>query len=658
MDTASPTTGTPLWTPDPNRIENANLTSFLRSVNQRFGHSFEDYASLHRWSIESPEEFWTAVWELGEVRASVRGERVVDRYDRMHPDREQGARWFPDTTLNFAENLLRERDGDAIVARREDGVIRRVSWAELRREVARAARGLRELGIRPGDRVAGYLPNIPEAIVGMLAATSLGAIWSSCSPDFGFDGVVDRFGQIGPRVLLTADAYHYKGKEHDSIAVAEKVAEAIDSIERTVCIPFIGKADVPDSMMTWATLLGADDDPDLVFEAMPFDHPVYILYSSGTTGKPKCIVHGAGGTLLEHIKELMIHSDLKPGSRFFYHTTCGWMMWNWLVSGLTVGATVYLFDGFPFHPDDKVLFDFVAEEKIEFFGTSAKYIAAAEKSGLVPRETHDLSALKTLFSTGSPLSPESFEYVYRDIKADVHLASISGGTDIVGLFAGGNPTQPVYRGEIQCIPLGKDVRVFDGDGNAVVGEKGELVCVRPFPAMPVCFWNDPDGSRYHAAYFDVFPGIWRHGDWVEVTERGGMLIFGRSDAVLNPGGVRIGTAEIYRECEKLPEVLEGLAVGQEWEGDERIVLFVKLREGAELDEDLVRRIRGQIREGASPRHVPARVAAVPDLPRTKSGKIVELAVKNVLHGRSVKNTEAMANPEALEFFRNRPELAS
>lgn len=655
--TASPSLSDPLWTPDAARRESANLASFLERVNRDRGHAFDSYAALHRWSIESPDEFWTTMWDFGGVVAERRGDVVVDDITKM-----PGARWFPDARLNFAENLLREGGAEtAIVARREDGLTTETSRAELRRAVARCARGLRALGVRKGDRVAGYLPNIPETIVAMLAATSLGAIWSSCSPDFGLDGVVDRFGQIEPRVLFTADGYFYKGKTYDSLATVRGVVERIESIETVVVVPFVGSGGSLDGIrgaVTYDDFLGDDDDPEIVFEQLAFDHPIYVMYSSGTTGKPKCIVHGAGGTLLEHLKELMLHTDLRAGSRFFYHTTCGWMMWNWLVSGLAAGCTIMLYDGFPFWPDDKALFDYAEAERIEFFGTSAKYIAAAEKAGVKPAKTHDLSALRAILSTGSPLAPESFRYVYRDVKADVHLASISGGTDIVGLFAGGNPTAPVYCGEIQCIPLGKDVRVFDDHARPVIGEKGELVCTRAFPAMPVYFWNDPDGERYHAAYFDVYPGVWRHGDWVEITERGGMVIYGRSDAVLNPGGVRIGTAEIYREVETFDEVLEAIVVGQEWEGDERIVLFVRLREGATLDEDLVKRIRSRVRDGASPRHVPARVAAVTDIPRTKSGKIVEIAVKNVLHGRPNKNVEALANPEALEQFRNRPELAS
>ncbi len=655
-DGASPT---PLWTPSESRVEAANLTSFVRAVNERTGRSFDTYADLHAWSIECPEEFWPAIWDFGGVISRTRGERVI-----AHPDRMPDAGFFPDARLNFAENLLRESETEAaIVFRREDGDVRRVSRSELRSTVARLARGLRAAGVRPGDRVAGTMPNIPETVAAMLAAASVGAVWSSCSPDFGLDGVRDRFGQIEPVVLFVADGAFYKGKRADALETARQFAAGAPSLRKLVIVPFTTEEVDPDpgatpSECTWDEFLGPDDGPELTFEALPFDHPLYVLYSSGTTGKPKCIVHGAGGTLLEHMKELMLHTDVKPGSRFFYHTTCGWMMWNWLVSGLAVGATIYLYDGFPFHPHEGALFDYAAEESIEIFGTSAKYLAAAEKAGLRPGKTHDLSSLRAVLSTGSPLSHESFDYVYREISEDVHLASISGGTDIVGLFAGGNPTAPVYRGEIQCLPLGKDVRVFDDEGRPVVGQKGELVCTRPFPAMPVGFFNDPDGSRYHAAYFDVYPGIWRHGDWVELTERGGMVIYGRSDAVLNPGGVRIGTAEIYREVEKLDEILEAIAVGQDFEGDERIVLFVRLRPGVELDEGLIGRIRGQIREGASPRHVPARVAAVDDIPRTKSGKIVELAVKNVIHGRPVKNTEALANPEALEQFRDRAELRS
>jgi len=647
----------PLWTPSPDRVEQANLTSFVRTVNERTGRSLDTYAGLHRWSVESPEQFWPAVVDFAAVRFAERGEAVVEGYDRM-----PGARWFPGSRLNFAENLIAGGpDGDAaIVFRREDGLRRTLDRGELRRVVARLARGLREAGIRPGDRVAGYLPNVPETIAAMLAATSLGAIWSSCSPDFGLDAVADRFGQIEPRVLFTADGSRYKGKRHDSLGVVRDLLPRIPSVERVVVVPFLDDRPDPSGIRQGVLLeefLGADDSPEPRFEPMSFDHPVYILFSSGTTGKPKCIVHGAGGVLLEHAKELRLHTDLREGSRFFYHTTCGWMMWNWLVSGLACGSTVYLYDGSPFHPHEGALFEYAAEEGIEWFGTSAKFLSAAEKAGLRPGEQYDLSALRAVLSTGSPLLPEGFDYVYREVHPDVHLASISGGTDIVGLFAGGNPTAPVYRGEIQCVPLGKDVHVYDDDGEPVLGEPGELVCARPFPSMPVYFWNDPDGERYRSAYFDVFPNTWCHGDWCTKTERGGLIIHGRSDAVLNPGGVRIGTAEIYREVEKLDEILESLAVGQSVDGDERIVLFVRPREGVELDDDLRQRIRAQVREGASPRHVPARVLAVPDLPRTKSGKIVELAVKSILHGRPVKNTEALANPESLDHFRDRPELA-
>jgi acetoacetyl-CoA synthetase len=584
---------------------------------------------------------------------------VVVGLERMAPpDEEHGPRWFTGARLNVAENLLRYADErPAVVFWNEEGRQRELSYAELNREVGRVARALRADGVGVGDRVAGFLPNIPEAIVAMLGAASVGAIWSSCSPDFGANGVLDRFGQIKPRVLFAADGYRYSGKEIDSLERVREVRERIPEIERVVVVPYRGDRPaigrIGDAVL-WEDWAGAADvAPSYV--RLPFDHPLYILYSSGTTGLPKCMVHGAGGTLVQHLKELVLHTDLTRDDRIFYFTTCGWMMWNWLVSSLAVGATVVLYDGAPLAPPS-VLWDMAAAERITVFGTSAKYLALAEKAGLWPAETHDLGALRTILSTGSPLAGHSYDYVYAGIKRDVHLASISGGTDIVSCFALGNPIGPVWRGELQTRGLGMAVDVFDPAGRPVRGAAGELVCTRPFPSMPVAFWNDPEGSKYHDAYFGYFPNVWRHGDWARLTEHDGLVILGRSDATLNPGGVRIGTAEIYRQVEQLPEVVESLVVGQEWEGDVRVVLFVRLRDGVTLDDALRDRLHRQVREHATSHHVPKKIIQVMDIPRTISGKITELAVREVIHGRPVTNIDALANPAALELFRGLAEL--
>ncbi|MBY6205964.1 acetoacetate--CoA ligase [Halomonas denitrificans] len=646
----------PIWRPSAERAQSAHLTRFIERIARGFDPAVTDAASLYRFSIEQPEEFWRAVWEFGDVRAASRGDRVTENWPAM-----PGTRWFPDARLNFAENLLRRADdGIAIEFAGEQPEDRRsLSWRELNGQVAAVAARLRALGIEPGDRVAGYLPNLPETVIAMLGAAAVGAVWSSCSPDFGVRGVLDRFGQIEPRVLIVAAAYRYNGKTHDCMARVRELLPELPTVEQVVIVPHaepgVDPASAGRPAMTWADWIDIDAGP-LEFEQLPFDHPLYILYSSGTTGVPKCIVHGAGGTLLQHLKELLLHTDLRRDDRFFYFTTCGWMMWNWLVSGLAVGSTLVLYDGSPFHPDGNRLWDLADELGIAVFGTSAKWIAACDKAGIKPRESHRLEQLRAILSTGSPLLPESFEYVYRDIKQDVQLSSISGGTDIVSCFALGNPLLPVRVGELQCRGLGMQVEIRDDDGDVVVGETGELTCSRPFPCMPVGFWNDPDGARYRAAYFDKFDGVWSHGDYARLTPKGGVVIYGRSDATLNPGGVRIGTAEIYRQVEKLDEVLESLCVGQDHDGDVRVVLFVVLRDGVELDEALISKIRTRVRENTTPRHVPAKVLAVPELPRTVSGKITELAVRDVIHGREVKNTSALANPEALEHFRDRPEL--
>ncbi|MEE9607311.1 MAG: acetoacetate--CoA ligase [Myxococcota bacterium] len=645
----------PLWQPSRERVEQAHLTAFRRAAESEWQVRLPDYSSLHRWSVEAPEQFWKSLWSYAGVVADWDGGVVVQDGQRM-----PGARWFPGARLNFAENLLRRRDDTpALVFWGEERVRRSLSHAELRDQVARLSRTLRGWGVGPGDRVAGYLPNAPEAVIAMLAATSLGAVWSSCSPDFGVGGALDRFGQIEPRVLFAADGYFYNGRTHDSLERIAELRERLPSLERIAIVQYTRErpalADIPGAL-TFADALAASEPGEIEFARLPFDHPLYILYSSGTTGAPKCIVHGAGGTLVQHLKEHLLHVDVKPGDRLFYFTTCGWMMWNWLVSGLASGATLLLYDGSPFHPDPKVLFDFAEAERVNIFGTSAKFIDAVAKAGLDPMRSHDLSSLKTLLSTGSPLAPEGFDFVYTKIKRDLCLSSISGGTDIISCFVAGNPTGPVWRGEIQARGLGMKVDVFDENGQPLRGQKGELVCTAPFPSMPVAFWDDADGSKYRAAYFERFPGVWCHGDFAELTEHDGMIIHGRSDAVLNAGGVRIGTAEIYREVEQIDEVLESLAIGQEWQDDTRIVLFVRLRAGLALDDALIERIKARIRRRASPRHVPARVVQVADIPRTRSGKIVELAVREVVHGRAVTNREALANPEALDGFSGLPEL--
>jgi acetoacetyl-CoA synthetase len=664
-------TAAPLWAPSPEQVSRANITRFATSARAAGAPVAPgDYRSLYDWSVASPEQFWPAVWRFcgvisDERRSGERWDEVLVGRDRVAPpDPALGPRWFTGARLNFAENLLRFRDSrQALVEWNEQGRRRSLTFAELHGAVARVASALRADGVSVGDRVAGFMPNIAETVIAMLATTSLGAIWSSCSPDFGVAGVLDRFGQIRPRVLVAADGYRYNGRAIDTLGRVRDVVARIPDIERVVVVPYLGRMDDVDpaglrGAIHWDTYSSlAPGTPKLDFTRLPFDHPVYIMYSSGTTGLPKCMVHGAGGTLLQHLKELVLHTDLTRDDRIFYFTTCGWMMWNWLVSSLAAGATVVLYDGAPLHRGGTILWDMAAEEEVTVFGTSAKWIALSEKEGLRPRETHNLDALKSVLSTGSPLAAHSFDYVYERVKPDVRLSSISGGTDIISCFALGNPAGPVWRGELQVRGLGMKVEIYDEAGRSVRGEPGELVCTAPFPSMPVAFWNDPMGEKYRAAYFDRYANVWRHGDWAELTEHDGLIIYGRSDATLNPGGVRIGTAEIYRQVEQLPEVIESIAVGQEVPGgDVRIVLFVRLRDGVALDEAFRDRIRQRIRENASPHHVPKRIIQVADIPRTISGKITELAVREVIHGRPVKNTEALANPQALELFRDLPEL--
>ena len=635
----------PIWTPSPERAAQTNLARFMARAG-RTG----SYETLHRWSVEYSEDFWNLLWDFCAVRGTKGGRTLVDA------TRMPGAKWFTDGRINFAENLLRDRGAaDAIVFWGEDKVKRRLSRSELHDLVSRLQQALAAAGVGKGDRVAGYLPNLPEAIAAMLATCSLGAIWSSCSPDFGVQGVLDRFGQIEPKVLFCADGYLYGGKNFDAQEKTRDILARLPSVRQCVVVPYIGTG-----LRVGVSLddfLKPYEAKKPIFEQVEFNHPLYILYSSGTTGVPKCIVHGAGGTLLQHLKEHALHSDVKPGDRVFYFTTLGWMMWNWLASGLASDATLLLYDGSPFVQRGRVLFDFAEAEGMTHFGTSAKFIDALAKTGLKPKDTHRLDKLRAVLSTGSPLVPEGFDYVYANIKSDVCLSSISGGTDIVSCFVLGNPMGPVWRGEIQAKGLGMAIEVFDENGLPLEKSKGELVCTRPFPSMPLGFWNDPGDARYRAAYFEKFPNVWRHGDWCEVTAHGGIIIYGRSDAVLNPGGVRIGTAEIYRQVEQLDEVVESLVIGQDWEGDVRVVLFLKLTEGISLDEKLISRVKQKIRDNTTSRHVPDKVVQVADIPRTKSGKIVELAVRDVVHGRQVKNLEALANPEALEQFRGRPELS-
>ena len=645
----------PLWTPSPERIEQTNVTSLINKINADWDVSLTNSEHLHQFSVTEMEKFWRSLIEYAELNGETwTGPELVDR------NKLPGAKWFPEARFNYAENILKRRDdADAFVFWGENKVKRRMSFKTLYDQVSSISQALKGMGVGPGDKVAGYLPNLPETIIATLAAASLGAAWSSCSPDFGAQGVLDRFSQIKPKVVFCANGYHYNGKTHDSLGKVEEIVIQLPSVEHVVVIEYLDGA--PDlsglkNAQHWGDVIANHAPNEIEFAQLPFDQPLYIMFSSGTTGAPKCIIHSAGGSLLKHASEHLLHCNMKRDDRIFFFSTCGWMMWNWLVSSLAWGATVLLYDGSPFYPSPKILFDYVDAENMTLFGTSAKFIDALSKNGVRPMDTHDLGSVKIMCSTGSTLAPEGFDYVYGAIKKNVHLVSFTGGTDIMGCFMSGDPTKPVWRGELQQAVYGMDVDVFDDNGKSIQGEKGELVCKQPFPTVPLGFLGDPDGSRYHDAYFAVYDNIWCQGDFVEHTEHGGYIMFGRSDATLNPGGVRIGTAEIYRQVERLDEVKESIVIGQSWDNDVRVVLFVVLSAELTLDDKLTKKIQNQVRANCTPRHVPAKILQVEDIPRTKSGKITELAVRDVVHGRVVKNVEALANPEALAFYEGRGEL--
>jgi len=644
-----------LWKPSEVQIKQSNMYRFMAVVNQKYNQDFKEYGPLYEWSIENIADFWATMWEFAGIINSHPYDQVIDDVSKM-----PGARWFSGARLNFAENLLRYRDDrSALIFKGEARDSIKITYAELYDEVARLAKSLRQAGVQTGDRVVGFMPNMPAAVIAMLAATSIGATWSSCSPDFGIKGVLDRFGQIKPKVLFTANGYSFKGKNVDSLERIANILKELPSIEKVVVVAYTDQdADISaiPNAVDYHDFKSSESNLDIEFEQLPFDHPLYIMYSSGTTGLPKCMVQSAGGILVHHLKELILHTDLKREDTIFYFTTCGWMMWNWLTSSLAVGATLVLFDGNPFHPHPAALWEMAQEEKVTVFGTSAGYIAALINAGVKPAQNYDLSSLRAVLSTGSPLPAESFEFIYAAVKKDLQLASIAGGTDLNGCFALGNPMGPVYAGELQCRGLAMDVRAFDDDGRELIDREGELVCCKPFPSMPIYFWDDPDGSKYHRAYFDVFANIWRHGDFVTVTGHGGVVMLGRSDTTLNPGGVRIGTAEIYRQLEQMAEIDDSVVVGQSWKNDVRVILFVKLAAGCELTEELKARIRQTIRTNASPRHVPAKILATPAVPYTLNMKKVELAVKKIIEGRPVLNRDALGNPEALDYYADIEEL--
>jgi len=647
--------GKMLWKPSEEIIQQTNMFRFMNTVNERHGQRFSQYPELYQWSIDHLPDFWALLWEFVQIKASAPYTEVVD-----DPKRMPGAKWFTGARLNFAENLLRYRDDrTALIFKGEGQPSTRTSYAELYEEVARVAASLKDAGVKPGERVVGFIPNMPQAIVAMLAATSLGAVWSSCSPDFGIKGVLDRFGQIKPKILFTANGYWFKGKAMDCLERISGLLKELPSIEKVVVIPYTeAEPDIRNipNALHYREFRASGPVPEITFTQLPFDHPLYIMYSSGTTGLPKCMVQSAGGILLHHLKEHVLHVDLKRNDVMFYFTTCGWMMWNWLISGLASGATLVLYDGNPFHPQPGALWEMAQDEKITVFGTSAGYISALQNTGVIPKNLYDLAPLRAVLSTGSPLAVEGFEFIYGAVKSDLQLASISGGSDLNGCFALGNPMGPVYAGELQCRGLAMKVEAFDSDGKPVIGQQGELVCTAPFPSMPIYFWEDPDGKKYHSAYFDVYPNVWRHGDFIEINERGGVTIYGRSDATLNPGGVRIGTAEIYRQVEQLEEIEDSLVIGQEWKNDVRVILFVKMMAGRSLTEALKQKIRQVIRANASPRHVPAKIIEVPAIPYTLNMKKVELAVKKVIQKQPVKNKDALSNPHALDFYADLKEL--